>query len=171
VECVGLGLVLLIVAVLVTVYVSVRAQSRMDVWNQAFTWVSRRFGGQLSLGGWFHQPQWRLHYGETFVRLTTYQLGGTRRGVRMVELIAQFREDRCRLEVYSRSADTSLFLLPTDLTPTLLPEDDFASAWTVLASDEEEARVLLTQQVRFHLQQLRRVPEWSDVSPRSATDG
>lgn len=163
-ECVGLGLVILVAAVLVTVYLSVRAQSRMDVWNQAFAWVSRRFGGQLSLGGWFHQPQWRLQYGETFVRLTTYTVGRGGGSTRMVELIAQFPDSRCRLEVFPRSADTSLLSLPIDLPPVLLAGDDFASAWTILASDKEQARVLLSQQVRFHLHQLRRTPEWSDVS-------
>jgi hypothetical protein len=164
VECVGLGVVILVAAVLLTVYWSVRAQSRMDVWNQAFAVVSRRFGGQLSLGGWFHQPQWRLHYGETFVRLTTYTVGRGRSGSRMVELIAQFPDGRCRLEVFPRSADTSLLSLPMDLAPMLPAGDDFSSAWTILASDEEQARVLLSQQVRFHLHQLRRTPEWSDVS-------
>ena len=163
-ECVGLGLVLLIVAVLVTVYLSVRAQSRMDVWNQAFAWVSRRFGGQLSLGGWFHQPHWRLHYGETFVRLTTYTVRGSPGKTRIVELIAQFADERCRLEVFPRSADTRLFSIPVDLTPALLPGEDFPNAWTILASDEAEARMLLSPQVRFHLEQLRRVPEWSDVN-------
>jgi hypothetical protein len=163
VECVGLGLVVLIVAILVTVYFSVRAQSRMDVWNQAFAWVSRRFGGQLSMGGWFHQPQLRLLYGETFVRLTTYLAGGRSR-VRMVELIAQFPGEHLRLEVFPRSADTSLLSVAAGLVPVLLAGDDFASAWTILASDEREARQLLTPQVRYHLQQLRRTPEWSDVS-------
>ena len=163
-ECVGLGLVILVAAVLVAVYWSVRAQSRMDVWNQAFAVVSRRFGGQLSLGGWFHQPQWRLQYGDTFVRLTTYTVGRGGNSTRMVELIAQFPDSHCRLEAYPRSADTSLLSLPIDLPPVLLAGDDFASAWTILASDEAQARVLLSQQVRFHLQQLRRTPEWSDVS-------
>ncbi len=163
-ECVGLGLVILIVAILVTVYFSVRAQSRMDVWNQAFAWVSRRFGGQLSMGGWFHQPQWRLLYGETFVRLTTYLVGGGRSRVRMVELIGQFPGERLRLEVFPRSADTSLLSVAADLGPLLIPGDDFASTWTILASDAAEARHVLTPQVRYHLQQLRRTPEWSDVS-------
>ena len=163
-ECVGLGLVVLIVAVLVTVYLSVRAQSRMDVWNQAFALVSRRFGGQLSLGGWFHQPQWRLHYGDTFVRLTTYTIGGRGRGARIVELIAQFPDNHSKLIVFPRSADTTLLSIPADEPPALLDGDDFASTWTVLCSDRDQARLLLTQQVRFHLQQLRRVPDWSDLS-------
>ena len=162
-ECVGPGLVILIVAILVTVYLSVRAQSRVDVWNQSFSWVSRRFGGQLSLGGWFHQPQWRLLYGETFIRLTTYQVGGSR-GIRVMELIAQFGERRCRLEVFPRSADTLLAPSSRDLSPTSLGGDDFASRWTILTSDEQEAAQLLTQPVRFQLDQLRRTPEWSDVN-------
>lgn len=160
-ECVGLGLVIFVAAILVTVYLSVRAQSRMDVWNQAFAWVSRRFGGQLSLGGWFHQPQWRLQYGETFVRLTTFKAG--RGSTRFVELVAQFPEARCRLEVFPRSADTSLLSVPADLEAALLEGEDFSSAWMVLSNDPDEARLLLSQQVRFHLTQLRRTPEWSDV--------
>ncbi|MEX2027450.1 MAG: RING finger protein, partial [Pirellulaceae bacterium] len=119
---------------------------------------------QLSLGGWFHQPHWPLQYGETFVRLTTYTVGRGASTTRMVELIAQFPDSCCRLEVFPRSADTSLLSLPMDLAPVLLAGDDFASAWTILASDEAQARVLLSQQVRFHLHQLRRTPEWSDVS-------
>lgn len=184
-ECVGLGFIVLVAAVIITVYLSVRAQSRVDVWNQAFATVSRRFGGQLSLGGWFRQPQWRLLYGETFVRLTTYTVGGGR-GVRIMELIAQFPEARCRMEVFPRSADTSLFPIPTDLAPVLLGgngvggrwtitvsaatsdpvmgDSDFAGRWTILATDEGEAANLLTQQVRFHLDQLLRTPEWSNVN-------
>lgn len=160
-ECVGLSFVLFVAAVLVAVYLSVRAQSRVDVWNQAFAWVTRRFGGQLSLGGWFHQPQWRLHYGETFVRLTTYKVGGSR-GARFVEFSAQFPDVPCRLEVFPTSADTTLLPIPADLPPASLG-DEFASAWTVLTTDEPEARRVLSQQVRFHLEQLRRTPEWADV--------
>ena len=176
-ECVGLAFILFVVAILLAVYLSVRAQARVDVWNQAFAVLSRRFGGQLSLGGWFRQPQWRLLYGETFVRLTTYTVGGSR-GIRVMELIAQFPDARCKLEVFPRSADTSLFPIATDLPPVLLGSDragsaksdlvmgdhEFAGRWTILASDEEEAALLLTQQVRFHLDQLRRTPEWSDVN-------
>ncbi len=162
-ECVGLGFALVVAAILLIVYLSVRAQSRVDVWNQAFAWVSRRFGGQLSLGGWFHQPQWRLLYGETFVRLSTYTVGGSR-GIRVMELIAQFPDARCRVEAFPRSADTSLFPIPADLAPARMREDDFASRWTILTSDDDEASLLLTQQVRFHLDQLRRTPEWSDVN-------
>lgn len=162
-ECVGLGLIIFVAAILVVVYFSVRAQSRMDVWNQAFAWVARRFGGQVSLGGWFHQPQWRLHYGETFVRLTTYTVGNGRRSTRIVELIAQFPDAPCRLEVFPRSADTSLLAIPTDLPSSLCGGGEFASAWTILTNDEVEAQRLLSQQVRYHLHQLRRTPEWSDV--------
>jgi len=185
VECVGIGFVLMVVAILLAVYLSVRAQSRIDVWNQAFAILSRRFGGQLFLGGWFRQPQWRLLYGETFVRLTTYTVGGSR-AIRVMELIAQFPDARCKMDVFPRSADTSLFPIDTDLRPVLLggtgeggrfivtasspapdpvmPDNEFAGRWTILANDEEEAALLLTQQVRFHLDQLRRTPEWSDVN-------
>lgn len=160
-ECVGIGFVVLVVAILWIVYVSVRAQSRIDVWNQSFAWVARRFGGQLSLGGWFRQPQWRLLYGETFVRLATYQKKG---GTRLMELIAQFPDARCRLEMFPRSADPLLFPVADDLLPLPLGEDDFGLRWTILTSDAEEAKPLLTQQVRFHLEQLRRNPDWSDVN-------
>lgn len=184
-ECVGLGFVLFVVAILLAFYLAGRAQSRIDVWNQAFAILSRRFGGQLSLGGWFRQPQWRLLYGETFVRLTTYTVGGSR-GIRIMELIAQFPDARCKLEIFPRSADTSLFPIASDLPPVLLggtgeggrftvtvspssrdpfmADNEFAGRWTILADNEEEAALLLTQPVRFHLDQLRRTPEWADVN-------
>jgi hypothetical protein len=163
VECLAIGLVLMAAAIVVLVVAAARAQTHADVWNQAFSHVARRYGGHLSLGGWFGQPQWRLQYGPVYVRLATYQHGG-RRGARIMELMAQFPEAQRRCEVVSKSTGPALFVLASDLIPLDWPRDDFSLRWDVRADDPDEARMLLSTSVRYHLDQIRRTPDWADTS-------
>src|SRR4030095_4925809 len=46
----------------------------------------------------------------------------------------------------------------------VMHDSDFASRWTILGSDGDEAALLLTRQVPFHLDQPRLPPQGSDVN-------
>jgi hypothetical protein len=156
-------MLVLVAVVMVGAFVAfLRAQKHFDRWNQAFAVVGRRFGGQFTPGGWFSNPSLWLPHGTVSGRLTTYTLYG-RNGPRCLELLVQLPDARHRCEVSYRYAKTHLASVSVGLQALVLDWDDFGRRWYVMTDDPDEARLILSSGVRWHIDQLWLRPALSDA--------
>lgn len=153
----------LVVAALIAIFIAfLRSQQHFDRWNQAFAVIGRRFGGQLTPGGWFSNPSLWLPHGAVSARLTTHTLYG-RNGPRCLELLVQLPDVRLRCEVTYRYAKTQLASPSFGLQAMVLDWDDFGRRWYVMTDDPDETRLLLSLGVRWHIDQLWLRPALSDA--------
>ena len=162
-ECLGVVFLIFACVIAFLVIAAARAQSRADRWNQAFAGAARRFGGDLKFGGWFSYPQLRINYGQTFARLTTYTIDGSR-GPRCLELIIQFPDARFRCEVLPKPPCWQLISETPGLSQVEFAWDDLRHRWQVRADDGDEARAFLSAGVRWQMDQLWQTPEMAEVA-------
>lgn len=162
-ECVGITFLIFAAFIGLMVVLAARAQSRADVWNQAFAAASRRFTGEFSHGGWFSAPQLRFRYGSTYARLGMFSANG-KSGPRCLELVVQFPDARVRCEILPKPPAIPLIQEAADLLPLEFDWEDFRHQWRVMADDGDDARSLLSTGVRWQVDQLWQSPERSDVA-------
>ena len=140
-----------------------RVQARADRWNKAFAKIAKRFGGQLSAGGWFRSPQVRLRHGQIQARLSAFfPQGKQHRGC--LDLAAQLPQCEARLQIVAHTASQPLIAEMFGLPRIELDGGDIESRWQVLSDSEDEARRLLTGGVRWQLEQLWQIHAGAEVA-------
>lgn len=163
-ECLGISLVVLIVGVFLLMLAANRLQSNSDRWNRSFAMVARRFGGDLSRGGWFRNPSLRMRYGVTHARLAVYRYGGNS-GPWCMEMVVHIPEPtEVRCEIGLRSPQRRLARSHFGLSEIELDWSDFRYNWQVLADDGDTATLLLSRAVRVQIDQLWKFPFRSELS-------
>jgi hypothetical protein len=163
VECVGISAILIVAGIFLGLAIS-RLQVNADRWNRSFALVAKRFGGEFSRGGWFHNPTLKLRYGPTHARLAAYRYGGSS-GPWCLEMVVHLPEPiQTRCEIAPRSANRRMARNARGLFEIELDWGDFRNNWQVLTDDGDTATLLLSRAVRVQLDRLWRFPFRSETS-------
>lgn len=161
-ECIGVFLLIGLVAIMAAFGIFSQTAARFERWNSALTAVSQRFGGNLSRGGWFSNPMLRIPYGKTYARLSVYAMPGTS-GRKCLEMIVQWSDVEFHLALVPRLTRRQIAVDLRNFTEVEFDWDDFRSRWNVWAEDADEARLLLSSGVRVQLERLSKSPEASET--------
>lgn len=163
VECLGIAIIGLGIALAALVLVAGSARARTDRWNEAFAFVAQRFHGRLTPAGWFSEPVVQMQYGTAVVRLTCLPLSGQSKR-KCLQMVLQLRDQRTVCEFLSRPASSRLAPQVRGLAEISLEWGKQYERWQVLAADGDEARHLCTQGVRLALDRLWLTPLPSDTA-------
>ncbi len=162
-ECLGISLVILIVGVFLLMVVANRLQANADRWNRSFLLAARRFGGDLSRGGWFRNPSLKMRYGPTHARLAVYRYGGNN-GPWCMEMVVHLPEPiGTRCEIGLRTKQRRLARSHYGLSEIELDWGDYRYYWQVLTDDGDAANLLISRAVRTQIDQLWKFPFRSEV--------
>lgn len=163
-ECLGVGLILLVVGMFLLIMATKKLQRKSERWNRSFAVVAKRFGGVWSPGGWFRNPSLRMQYGATHARLAAYRYGGNS-GPWCVELVVHVPEPiDMRCEISQRTPQRWLARNTFGLAEVELDWTDFRYHWQVLTDDGDTAALLLSRAARLQIDQLWKLPFRSEVS-------
>jgi hypothetical protein len=155
VECVVLGVVLLVAIMAMTI--GIFSGVRGSRWNEGLAHVARRFHGTFQSGGLFHTPCAWLRHGDAQARLTISPLRGGG-GERTIQFTIQQRELDTRGEIFYYQNREALLPPKRGLLPVEFDWEDFRRRWQVLAEDGEALRRLLSDGVRLAIELLWRDP-------------
>jgi len=155
---------LLVVGIFFLMLAMNRLQSHSDRWNRSFALVAKRFGGDLTRGGWFRNPSLKMRYGPTHARLAVYRYGGNG-GPWCLEIVVHLPEPiQTRCEVALRMPQRKLARSSYGLDEVELDWSDFRYNWKVLTDDGDTATLLLSRAVRVQIDQLWKFPFRSEIS-------
>lgn len=148
-------LVMLFTALVVVMAV---AQTRADRRNQAFYQLAQRFNGACRPAGWFRSGSVRFRYGTTHATLFSHS-GRPHGPATFFQL--EWPDQRLNMEVVS--CEPSASALARDASRLLVGADSFDGNYTVRAWDAREAKLWLSEGVRWQIERLRHFSEPQEV--------
>ena len=146
------ALVMLFTAIVVGAAI---AQSRADRGNQAFYQLAQRFNGVCQPAGWFSSGSVRFRYGQTHAVLYSYSSGSN--GPATL-LQVEWPDDRLSLEIVPR-----ILAGVSHLPSVSVDSASFDGYFVVRAFDDREARLWVSEGVRWQVERLRHFAEPEQV--------
>jgi len=142
------------IGIIVVVIVCVMAANQRQHTGEAYSRLATRHGGTCEPGGWMSYPTVRFMHAGVWVIVDVYSTGG-KHPTHYTQVHVHGRQTTVRCEVYPEGMWSRLGKL-VGIWDIEIGSPDFDDRYIITGDDPVALRGLLTPEVQFHIEHLRR---------------